>query len=123
MPQPKILEIKKLAIQLEEYDDLRKFGKVAEDLSQPAEDIRLVEDDVDIEATNYLLNQGYKSRNGVIKKKPKKRKDDYKVCDFVDTTKAVEGSSTEDEVDEMLKAKSKRAKEDLESEIPTESKN
>jgi hypothetical protein len=33
VPQPKILEIKKIAIELEEFDELRKYGQRAEDLS------------------------------------------------------------------------------------------
>jgi len=37
VPQPKQLEIKKYAINLPEYDELRKFGNIAPDLSQPAD--------------------------------------------------------------------------------------
>lgn len=37
IPIPKVVEIRKLAIFLEEYDDLRKFGQRAEDLAEPAD--------------------------------------------------------------------------------------
>ena len=72
--------------------------------------------DVDIEATNYLMNEGYKSRV-LIKKPKKKRKEEFKVNDFVDSRKAIDGSSSESQ-DELMKARSKAAREDLESEVP-----
>jgi hypothetical protein len=64
VPQPKTLEIKKLAINLEEYAELRKFGQRAEDLPEPADAvvIQTAANDYDIEATNWLMNEGYKSR-------------------------------------------------------------
>ena len=74
IPQPKTIEIKKLAIFLEDYDELRKYGQRAEDLSQPADPIMIeTAAELDIEATNYLMNEGYKSRNMVAKPKKKRR--------------------------------------------------
>ena len=74
--------------------------------------------EMDIEATNYLLNEGYKSRSNIIKPK-KKRREEFKVNDFVDTIKAVAASSS-DEEDPYKKARSKAAREELESEVPVE---
>ena len=75
---------------------------------------------LDIEATNWLLNEGYKSRALSLFPKPKKKKkEEYKICDFVDTTKAVDGTSGSEEEDFFSKAKSKAARDELESEIPT----
>ena len=71
--------------------------------------------DMDIEATNYLLNEGYRSRAFNLAPKPKKkRKEEYKVCDFVDALKAIEGSSTEEE--DVFK---KAARDELDSIDPT----
>lgn len=52
--------------------------------------------------------------------KPKKKKrEEYKVCDFVDTLKMVEGdTSTEEETFKV--PKSKAAREELDSVVPTE---
>lgn len=70
---------------------------------------------MDIEATNYLLNEGYKSRAFNLLPKPKKkRREEFKVNDFVDSRKAIEGSSS-DEEDLYKKARSKAAREELES--------
>lgn len=77
------------------------------------------EADTDIEATNWLLNEGYKSRAAALMpKKAKKKHPAYTVKDFVDTCKAVEGTSGSEEEDFMAKAKSKAAKEELMSEVP-----
>lgn len=74
---------------------------------------------MDIEATNWLMNEGYKSRAFNLHPKPKKkRREEFKVCDFVDTRKVIDGSSSEE--DPMKKARSKAAREELESEDPTE---
>jgi len=75
-----------------------------------------VEDD--IEATNYLMNEGYRSRNFNLTKKPKKKKkEEYKVCDFVDALKAIEGSTSEEE--EKV-PRSKAARDEMESINPNE---
>ena len=64
VPQPKTLEIRKLAINLDEYAELRKFGQRAEDIPEPADPVVILPSagDYDIEATNWLMNEGYKSR-------------------------------------------------------------
>jgi hypothetical protein len=51
-------------------------------------------------------------------KPKKKKKEEYKVCDFVDALKAIEGSSTEEE-DMYKKARSKAARDELDSIDPT----
>ena len=73
---PKCLEIKKLAVEIDEYAELRKFGQRAEDLPEPADPMTMQarQSDYDIEATNWLLNEGYKSRAaGMLPKKQKKK--------------------------------------------------
>jgi hypothetical protein len=66
------------------------------------------------------MNEGYKSRAFNLAPKPKKkRKEEYKVNDFVDSMKFIEASSSDDE-DIYKKAKSKAAREELESENPDE---
>jgi len=65
IPQPKSVNIRKIAIDIEEYDSLRKYGEKAEDLSQPAEPLQKIiasTGDYDIETTNYIMNEGYRSR-------------------------------------------------------------
>lgn len=42
IPQPKLIELKKIAIDLEEYDDTRKYGQRAENLSQPADPLTAI---------------------------------------------------------------------------------
>ena len=75
--------------------------------------------DFDIETTNYLMNEGYKSRAfSLLPKKKKKRKEEYKVNDFVDSMKFIDASSS-DEEDPYKKA----AREELESDNPDENKN
>ena len=65
------------------------------------------------------MNEGYRSRAFNLTPKPKKKKkEEYKVCDFVDTMKEVEGSSEEEDL--AKKAKSKAAREELVSIDPTE---
>lgn len=67
------------------------------------------------------MNEGYKSRAFNLNAKPKKkRKEEFKVCDFVDSRKAIEGSSSDEEETEKI-PRSKAARAELESEIPTES--
>jgi len=69
------------------------------------------------------MNEGYKSRAfNLMPKKKKKRKEEYKVNDFVDSMKFIDASSS-DEEDPYKKARSKAAREELESENPDESKN
>lgn len=74
--------------------------------------------ELDIEATNYLMNEGYRSRT-YIQKPKKKRKEEYKVCDFVDTMKMVQGSSDEEDYQEKV-PRSKAAREEMDSAIPGE---
>ena len=110
LPYPKCIELKKLAIDIEEYAELRKFGQRAEDIPEPADPVVLVnrQEDFDIEATNWLLNEGYKSRAAGMLPKPKKKKHEVHTCnDFVDTTKAIDGTSGSEEEDFMKKARSK----------------
>jgi len=91
-------------------------------LSEPADPITNLPGplgDFDIEATNYLLNEGYVARmKGLLPKPKKQRHHQYKVNDFVDTTKAVEGSSASDDEELWKKARSKAAREELASEVP-----
>ena len=58
IPMPKVIEIKKLAVMLDSYRNLRRYGQRAEDLSQPADSIHIQDSDseMDIETTNFLLN-------------------------------------------------------------------
>lgn len=68
------------------------------------------------------MNEGYKSRN-ILPKPKKKRKDDYKVCDFADTMKVVEGGTSSEEDAPEKVPRSKAAREELDSVIPTENGN
>ena len=74
--------------------------------------------ELNIEATNYLMNEGYKSRT-YIQKPKKKRKEEYKVCDFVDTMKMVQGSSDEEDYVEKV-PRSKADRDLMDSAIPGE---
>lgn len=66
------------------------------------------------------MNEGYKSRAFALNPKPKKKKrEEFKVNDFVSSVKFIEASSS-DEEDPWKKARSKAARELLESENPTE---
>lgn len=67
------------------------------------------------------MNEGYKSRN-ILPKPKKKRKSEYKVCDFVDTMKMVEGGTSSEEDAPVKVPRSKAAREELDSVIPTETK-
>lgn len=120
VPMPKTIQLKKLAINLPEFEELRKFGQKAADIPEPADAIELNNQNDgldDTEVANWLLNEWNRSKSN--SKKPRKRQEQYKVCDFVDTTKAVEGSeSSEAEEDIFKKAKSKAARAELESAEP-----
>lgn len=62
---------------LPDYEQLRQFGQRAEDLSEPADAIQNMPGplgDFDIEATNYLLNEGYVARMKGLLPKPKKQR-------------------------------------------------
>ena len=73
----------------------------AADLSQPADALQDMQgyDEMDIEATNWLMNEGYKSRAFNLLPKVKKiRKKEIGVCEFADTMKMVDGSSSEEDL-------------------------
>lgn len=72
VPMPKTIELKKLAINLPEFEDLRKFGQKAPDIPEPADAIVLHNRDDgldDTEVANWLLNEYQRSNRKTSKPK------------------------------------------------------
>ena len=92
VPVPKQVVIKKVAIQVEEYDHLRPEGTNVFDLDEPA-------DPVDLSAMAgagdiQFLFDGRRRRK-FSKPKPRIRHREYKVNEFVDSSRVIRGSSAE----------------------------
>ena len=100
VPVPKSIYIKKAAIDLVEYDeareDMRNKNEDVKNLSQPADPVNL-----DMDAGNDLPAYMYSAagyRRAPVKTGPRKRHRDYKCNEFVDSSRAIIGSSQEDAV-------------------------
>ena len=78
VPMPKLVEIKKVAINIDEYDQLRD-GVEVQDLKEPALQIP------------SLGDHGYEYVPLIHRRQVKKRKrnEEVKLFDFVDSTKAI----------------------------------
>ncbi len=87
IPAPKLLELNKAAIKLPQYDHCRTSGVIVKDLDKPAP--HLGDAIFDPQLAYIPL---YRPR-----KAPRKRREEVKLFDFVDSSKAIEGSSSEEE--------------------------
>lgn len=93
IPIPKTISVMKAAIKLPEFDDIRK-GKTVFDLDEPADAI-----DLSSIATADLcfLLDGYRRRRKPTG--PRVRHRQFKVNEFVDSSRAIIGSSQEQSAD------------------------
>lgn len=102
VPEPKLLELKKTAINLADYDNLRQDPSIEiPDLPQPAAPIPLSED---ADVLQGLLNYQQAAKRNY--KRKTKKENEVKLLDFVDSSKAIQGSSEEEQT--QIKAKPKR---------------
>jgi hypothetical protein len=88
VPSPKLLEILKAAIKLPQYDKNRE-GVTVKDLAEPAANI-------DYDAFNPSMAY-IPLRRKPFKPKKKRGENEVKLFDFVDSSKAIQGSSDEEE--------------------------
>lgn len=87
-PIPKVIEIQKKAIKLCEYDHTREGSVEVKDLDKPAPPVQ--DDQLFDPSLAYLP---------LIRRKPYKKKvrrEEVKLLDFVDSSKAIEGSSDDE---------------------------
>lgn len=97
IPVPKIIRIRKAAIDLIEYDEAREEARLnneeIKNLDQPADPVDLhVDYGHDLPA--YIYSSGRKPY--VKKDVPRKRNREFKINEFVDSTRAIIGSSGDD---------------------------
>ena len=90
---PKCISILKVAIQIPEYDSLRYNVNVF-DLDEPADPVDL--SNIAASDLQFLFGGGYRRRRNQ-KKGPRVRQREYKINEFVDSSRAIIGSSQENE--------------------------
>ena len=89
IPFPKLIEIAKVAIKLSEYDELRK-DKEVKDLKEPAPEF----DDKSFDPSLAYIPLIKRKRHY---NKKKRGENEIKLFDFVDSSKAIAGSSDEEQ--------------------------
>ena len=99
VPVPKTIQVKKVAVDLVEYDEARELARVKGEnimnLSQPADPVNLQMDHGE-NLPAYMYHQNGYRRTPMNKTGPRKRNREYKINEFVDSSRAIIGSSQED---------------------------
>ena len=111
VPEPKLLLISKAAIKLPQYDHLRSRDKVLPDIPEPAPQLPGYGEDF-LSSFPPLAPRLYKK---------KKRNEEVKLFDFVDSSKAIQGSSDEENEGKLSRSKKKRSKAAIEEEAEANS--
>ena len=99
VPYPKLIEINKGAVKLPQYDHLRGEGcKEVKDIPEPAPSLDELTFDPSMAYIPLIRRKPYKPKR-------KKGENDVGILEFVDSSKAIEGSSSDEGKKEMIDAK------------------